>query len=72
MQQTTHRTFEHRWTHREALERRLGLPRGLLLYGAQHQDSLIARLVASSGLDGAMLERLRRLLAVTVGDWVRK
>ncbi len=57
------------WTHRQALERRFGLPQGLLRGAGKQHDSAIARAVASTGLDGATLERLCRILTVTVGDW---
>lgn len=72
MHQTSCLTDEARWTHRKALERRFGLPRGLLLNDETGRESLIARAITSTGLDGATLERLNHILTVTVADWIKK
>ena len=55
-----------------ALERRLGLPRGMLLVGPRDGDSVINRVLSAAHLDSATLDQLASILTVTVRDWLRK
>lgn len=47
------------------------MPRGLLAGGASQQQTVIRRITGSTGLTGAALERLRRLIAATLSDRAR-
>ena len=67
-----HASRSARWTHRHALERQLGLPQGLLPCRSQRHGSWIARAAAVTGLNFATLERLMRMLALTVADCLKK
>ena len=72
MQQTTIRTNQHqRWTHGKALERPLGLPHGLPLSDAATHKSVVERLLSATHLENSTLNRLARILTVTVQDWTR-
>jgi|KBSMisStaDraftv2_1062788.scaffolds.fasta_scaffold3352797_1 hypothetical protein len=73
MQQTEiHPDHPAHWTHGMALERRLGLPRGMLLVGPRDGDSVINRVLSAAHLDSATLDQLASILTVTVRDWLRK
>ena len=58
------------WTHAMALERRLGLPRGMLLSRAPDAQTPVTRVLALSRLDGVMLRHFTHMLRVTVKDWM--
>ena len=67
-----HRARPTRWTHGKALERRFGLPRGMLLTNATHGDSVVKRILSAARLDGALIDQLAGILTVTVRDWLRR
>ena len=60
------------WTHGNALERRFGLPRGMLLANAAHGDSAVKRVLSAARLKGAMIDQLAGILQVTVREWLRR
>lgn len=66
------RARQTRWTHGKALERRFGLPRGMLLANAAHGHSVVKRVLRAARLDGAMIDQLAGILTITVRDWLRK
>jgi hypothetical protein len=70
MQHTIQHTKPHRpWTHGMGLERRYGLPRGMLLSNSTDTGPILARVLDGARLDGATLNRLAGILAVTVREW---
>lgn len=69
---TTHGTRSSHWTHGMALERQLGLSRGMLLSNAPDGASVLGRILGATHLDGATLKQFARILAVTVRDWTQK
>jgi hypothetical protein len=73
MQQTAlHNGQARRWTHDKALERRFGQLRGMLLTNAAHGESTGKRVLSAARLDGAMVDQLAGMLAVSVRDWLRR
>ena len=73
MQQITSATSQRtRWTHGKALERRFGLPRGMLLSNAAHGDSVVKRVMSAARLDGAVIDQIAGILKVTVREWLRR
>ena len=71
-QNAIHDDHPSRWTHGMALERRFGLPRGMLLADATHGECVVSRVLSAAHLDGATLDQLASILTVTVRDWLRK
>ena len=72
MQQATfHAMKKPRWTHGMGIERRMGLPRGMLLSQAPDAGTLVDRVLARCQLDGRALRYLAGMLTITVRDWMR-
>ena len=73
MQINTCRANERsRWTHGMALERRFGLPRGMLIAQAPNPKTLVDRVLATTHLDGDTLGNLTRILATSVQHWTQR
>ena len=72
MQQATYRAITNtQWTNGMGIERRMGLPRGVLLSQAPDADTLVDRVLAMSRLNGRALPYLTGMLTITVKDWMR-